>query len=96
MTTKNPNHLVKDDFRHVTFWNGEEITLCTDCQKELQQGIQLAIIATPYEEVQCDQCSCMNSVAAYVDEIEISITRDKKRKLERTVSKQRTQKQKTR
>ncbi len=88
MTTKNHQHLVKDDFRHVTFHNGEDVTLCTDCLKTLQQGVLLAIIASEYEEVQCDQCSYMNATAAYVDEIEIAVTHEKKRKLERTVNRQ--------
>lgn len=86
---KNHQHLVKDDFRHVTFHNGEDVTLCTDCLEDIQKGVLLAIIASEYEEVQCDHCSYMNAIAAYQDEIEISITLEKKRKLERTVSKER-------
>jgi len=92
VTTKNHQHLVKDDFRHVQLHNGESLTLCTDCLHQVQKGVLLAIIASDYEEVQCDHCSFMNATAAYVDEIEIAITHEKKCKLERTVSRQGRQK----
>lgn len=70
--TKKIQGIVKDEFRDVTFWNGESLTLCTDCLNKLIGGVQLSIILdNVYEEVYCEQCSCMNSIAAYVSEIDI-------------------------
>lgn len=64
--------IVKDEFRDVALWNGESMTLCTDCLNKLLGGVQLSIILdNSCEEVYCDQCSCMNSIAAYVSEIDI-------------------------
>ena len=67
--------IVKDEFRDVQFKNGANLTLCTDCLKDLIGGVQLSIVLdNVYEEVYCDQCSCMNSIAAYVSEIDIPPT----------------------
>ena len=70
--TKKIQGIVKDEFRDVAFWNGANLTLCTDCLKDMLGGVQLSIILdNVYEEVYCEQCSCMNSIAAYVSEIDI-------------------------
>lgn len=64
--------IVKDEFRDVAFWNGDSLILCTDCLKDMLGGVQLSIILDDViEEVYCEQCSCMNAIAAYVCEIDI-------------------------
>ena len=64
--------IVKDEFRDVALWNGESLTLCTDCLKDMLGGVQLSIILDDViDEVFCDQCSCMNAIAAYTQEIDI-------------------------
>ncbi len=75
MTVKNTQHLVKDDFRHITLQSGDKITLCTDCLEEITtKGVLVSITASPYEEVQCDHCSYMNPVLAYTSEIALQAT----------------------
>ena len=70
--TKKIQGIVKDEFRDVAFWNGANLTLCTDCLKDMLGGVQLSIILDDViDEVFCDQCSCMNAIAAYTQEIDI-------------------------
>ncbi len=89
MTVKNHHLFVKDNFRHVTFTNNDEVTLCTDCLRALQTSVLIAIIASEYEEVQCEMCSCMNSVLAYEEEIQIGVILEKQLHLRRRVERNR-------
>lgn len=78
--------VVKDQFRNVTFHNGDESILCLECFEKLcppftykPKNVLVALTTGEYEEVQCEQCSAVSPMTAYYDEIEVlgSIEEDK-------------------
>lgn len=81
MKKATPDVVVKDDFRNVTFFNADlEMTLCTECLDKLKatsvdptRVVSVAIIVQEYEECQCDQCSAVNAMTAYYDEIHLGV-----------------------